>query len=139
MTPPSPRSSAILLAALVVVAAAGGYAWQDARDTRAVRLRAEAITGGDAARGERRFAAYGCGGCHAIEGVPRATGLVGPPLDTIGQRAVIGGHLANTPSNLEDWIADPQAVSPGTAMPRLGVTPADARDIAAFLYTRNDG
>jgi cytochrome c1 len=34
------------------------------------------------------------------------------------------------------WIVDPQAVSPGTAMPRLGVTPADSRDITAFLYTR---
>ncbi|PRY20191.1 hypothetical protein CLV70_12572 [Pseudosporangium ferrugineum] len=30
---------------------------------------------------------------------------------------------------------DPQAVEPGTAMPDLGVTSTDARDIAAYLFT----
>jgi cytochrome c2 len=34
------------------------------------------------------------------------------------------------------WIQHPQRVSPGTAMPELGVTAADSRDMAAFLYTR---
>jgi cytochrome c1 len=37
---------------------------------------------------------------------------------------------------MERWIRDPQHVSPGTAMPDLGVGEGDARDITAFLYTR---
>ena len=37
---------------------------------------------------------------------------------------------------MEQWIRDPQQVSPGTAMPDLNVGEGDARDITAFLYTR---
>jgi cytochrome c len=33
------------------------------------------------------------------------------------------------------WIQDPQRALPGNAMPRMGVTPRDSRDITAFLYT----
>jgi cytochrome c1 len=37
---------------------------------------------------------------------------------------------------MQQWIRDPQHVSPGTAMPDLHVGEQDARDITAFLYTR---
>jgi cytochrome c1 len=33
------------------------------------------------------------------------------------------------------WIMDPQHYKPNTAMPKLGVTPQDAIDIAAYLYS----
>lgn len=33
------------------------------------------------------------------------------------------------------WLRNPQAVTPRTLMPNLGVTEADARDIAAYLAT----
>jgi cytochrome c1 len=33
------------------------------------------------------------------------------------------------------WIREPQEVQPGTAMPELGVTEQDGKDIAAYLYT----
>ena len=66
----------------------------------------------------------------------KASGAVGPPLDGIAARAIIAGKLDNRPDNLERWIRDPQAVNPGTAMPDLDVGRRDARDIAAFLYTR---
>jgi cytochrome c len=32
------------------------------------------------------------------------------------------------------WIVNPPAVDSLTAMPALGVTPREARDIAAYLY-----
>jgi cytochrome c1 len=32
------------------------------------------------------------------------------------------------------WLQDPQAIRPQTAMPNLGVGEEDARDIAAYLY-----
>jgi cytochrome c len=101
------------------------------------RTRAEIITGGNVARGKRLFSSYGCGGCHGLAGVPQARGLVGPTLDGIGSRAVLAGRLENKPDNLKRWIRDPQGVSPGSAMPNLGVSAQDARDIAAFLYDRS--
>jgi cytochrome c1 len=68
--------------------------------------------------------------------VRTAIGKVGPPLDGIATRVIIAGHLANNSDNMQRWIRDPQTVSPGTAMPDLNVSQSDARDITAFLYTR---
>ncbi|MGH7618742.1 MAG: c-type cytochrome, partial [Gemmatimonadaceae bacterium] len=62
-------------------------------------------------------------------------GEVGPPLDGVARRAIIGGVLPNTPDNMMRWIEDPPAVAPNTAMPNLGVAPQSARDIVAYLYT----
>jgi cytochrome c1 len=86
-------------------------------------------------RGARLIQQYGCGGCHTVPGVPRAEGLVGPPLTRFGARSYIAGELPNNPENLRRWIQDPQAVEPGTAMPDLGVSETDAQDIAAYLFT----
>jgi cytochrome c1 len=71
-----------------------------------------------------------------MPGVPNADGLVGPPLAGFARRTVIGGVLPNTPPNLIIWLRDPQAVTPGNAMPNVGLTDAQARDIAAYLYTK---
>ena len=62
-------------------------------------------------------------------------GEVGPPLDRIAGRYYLAGHLQNTPANMVRWIQHPQQVEKGTAMPEMGVTDSDARDIAAYLYT----
>jgi cytochrome c2 len=102
---------------------------------KAIERRAAAMTGGSPARGKEILGRYGCGACHSIPGVAPARGQVGPPLDGIGGRSVLAGQLPNTPENLMRWIRDPQSIVPGTAMPVLGVTERDGRDIAAFLYT----
>ncbi|MFF0365812.1 c-type cytochrome [Micromonospora sp. NPDC005087] len=86
-------------------------------------------------RGAELIAQYGCGSCHTIPGINRAEGLVGPPLTRFGARSYIAGQLPNNADNLRRWIADPQAVEPGTAMPNLGISAIDAQDIAAYLYT----
>jgi cytochrome c1 len=122
-------------AALAAVVAIGGTVAVNHSMARAdARMRAQLITGGSADRGRSAFMGKGCGGCHALKHVPQATGLVGPPLDGVGQREIIAGKLENTPDNLMLWIAAPQSVVPGTAMPNLPLTQQDARDIAAFLY-----
>ena len=121
-----------LLFAVVVVAVVYKYTEQRER----LRMHASIATGGDPGRGEALFIQYGCGSCHSLRNVRTATGMVGPPLDNIALRAIIGGHLANKPANMERWIRDPQHIAPGTAMPDLKVGEADARDITAFLYTR---
>lgn len=90
---------------------------------------------GSPEHGRALIAQYGCGACHVIPGVHAARGLVGPPLYFWSRRTIIAGELPNTPENLERWIENPPALEPGTAMPNLGVTPAEARDMAAYLYT----
>lgn len=93
------------------------------------------VAGGDVQRGASALARYGCTGCHAVPGVRGPGSDVGPPLDGIAKRGYIGGVLANTPGNMVHWLRDPQEVDPRTAMPDLGVTEGDAKDIAAYLYT----
>jgi cytochrome c1 len=95
---------------------------------------AEAL-GGNPAHGPAIAERYGCGSCHTIPGVTGARGLVGPPLLWWSRRTFIAGELPNTPENLVRWIRDPQSVEPHTAMPALGLSDAEARDVAAYLYT----
>ena len=125
-----------LIAVLALIAAVIAI-WDNQQGARQeLRQRAEAIAGGNAAHGQGLFAEKGCGGCHTLKGVPQAAGLVGPPLDGVGQRAMIAGMLANNPDNLARWIREPQKVVPGNAMPNLPMTTQDSRDLAAFLYSR---
>ena len=93
------------------------------------------VPGGDARRAPKLIQDLGCARCHTVPGVEGAVGNVGPPLTRIGDRTYIAGMLRNTPANLVHWIRAPQSVVPGTAMPDMGVSERDARDIAAYLYT----
>ena len=93
------------------------------------------VVGGDPERGKTALAGFGCTSCHTIPGVRGANGLVGPPLTMFARRAYIAGQVPNDAENLVRWIQNPQAIEPGTAMPNLGVVPAVARDMAAYLYT----
>jgi cytochrome c len=97
------------------------------------------VAGGDPSRGIVALRQHGCGGCHLIRGLPEARGAVGPPLDGLPGRAYIAGRLTNHTMNLTRWIQSPRAVDPGTLMPDLGVSDAEARDIAAYLYTLDSG
>lgn len=99
----------------------------------------QTVAGGDAERGARWIAHYGCGSCHDIPGIPGAHGRVGPPLEAFAERAYIAGKLRNEPDTLVRWIRFPQYMDPGTVMPDLGVTEPHARDIAAYLYTLSAG
>lgn len=92
-------------------------------------------TAGDPAKGVREIQKIGCGSCHVIPGVTGANGLVGPPLDHMGRRIYIAGLLRNTPENLARWIRDPQSIVPGNAMPDMGLSESQSRDIAAYLST----
>lgn len=91
--------------------------------------------GGDPARGRVLARTYGCGSCHTIPGVAGANSRVGPPLAGIASRGYIAGRLPNAPEHMRRWIEDPKGVDSLTAMPDVGVTPSDARHIAAYLYT----
>jgi len=119
-------AAAVLLLMVLVSAAC-----TTANDDAVVR----AITGGRPERGRHSLEQYGCGSCHEISGVARAWGRVGPPLDGLAVRGYLAGRLTNEPKNLIRWIRHPREVDPATAMPELGVSERDARDMAAYLYS----
>ena len=95
------------------------------------------LTVGDSKRGQLALFQYACNACHSIPGVVGSATRVGPPLDGIASRALIAGKLPNTQENLVHWLRRTQEVKPHTAMPQLGVTEQDARDMAAYLSTLN--
>lgn len=121
------RAASILAA--VAVLGLSACDWRDADHDAA------ALTHGNPARGQRLIYSYGCGSCHSIPGITGATGTVGPPLAGVASRSFIGGVLTNEPDNMMRWLHDPPAVDSNTAMPNVGLTPHDARDVAAYLYT----
>jgi cytochrome c2 len=126
------------LAPLGIVLVLGGaalVAWQISEASQEAAI-GRSLTGGDPAHGSILMIRYGCGGCHTIPGVPGANGQVGPALSGLRQRVFVGGVVRNTAGNLIDWIVDPRALSPRTAMPVTGISQAEARDVAAYLYSR---
>lgn len=121
------RCSAPLLAACLGLAALSACT--------NVRREAAQLTGGDPEHGVEVIGRYGCTACHTIPGIRGANAAVGPPLTRIASRMYLAGQIQNTPANMVRWIQHPREVERGTAMPEMGVTDADARDIAAYLYT----
>lgn len=90
---------------------------------------------GNPGQGAAAMQRYGCGACHRIPGIPGAIGIVGPSLAKMAERGYVGGILANTPENLIRWLLDPPRADPATAMPDMGLSEAEAQDIAAYLHT----
>lgn len=129
------RRAVYLALALVVLIGAGIYAGYKIKFTRDARSRAIALTAGDPDLGRDLTKRYGCAGCHTIPGVPGAQGKVGPTLDGFAARVYIGGVITNTPDNLIQWIEDPHSIDPKSAMPATGISRAEARHVAAYLYT----
>jgi cytochrome c2 len=121
------------VAALLAVGAA--VARERHQQHEQLEARVTALTGGNPEAGPVLIGRYGCGGCHEIPGVTGARGKVGPSLKGVAGRVYIAGQLTNRPENMIRWIEHPHAINPKTAMPEMGVTPSDARDIAAYLYT----
>lgn len=117
---------AILFAAAWMSGCTGG---------KAVALHYPIETGGDPGRGKDIIVVKSCGSCHTIPGIRGADGVVGPPLYFFSRRTYVAGEVPNTPDNLKQWVQSPQSIEPKTAMPNLGLSDQQARDVAAYLYT----
>lgn len=85
-------------------------------------------------RGRAAIERAGCGACHAIDGIDWPRGTVAPPLHDFADRALIAGRLPNRPDILAAYVRNAPALVPGTAMPAMPISEAEARDIASFLY-----
>lgn len=84
---------------------------------------------GDLANGEKLVKTVGCLGCHSAAGIE--AGNYAPELSGLGSKV--------SPEWLYAWLKDPKHVSPGTRMPNLRLTDAEAADITAYLLSlRND-
>lgn len=96
------------------------------------------IAGADPGHGLAVIERTGCAACHEVPGVAWPQGSVGGSLAGLGARPLIAGRFANQPETLVRWIANAPSLSPATAMPAMPLTPAEARDVAAYLYTLDD-
>jgi cytochrome c oxidase subunit II len=94
-----------------------------------------APTSGEAAEGQKFFNQLTCSSCHAVAGT-QAKADIGPDLTHVASRETLAaGRLINTPENLGNWISDPQTYKPGAYMPNFNFTPAQDRELVAYLET----
>jgi cytochrome c oxidase subunit 2 len=86
-----------------------------------------------AARGLQVVSRGQCAMCHVIRGT-QATGRAGPDLTHFGaRRSVAAGTLTMSRGAVQGWITQPQAVKPGTMMPPVALSPADADAASRYL------
>ncbi|MCC7377239.1 MAG: cytochrome c [Verrucomicrobiales bacterium] len=68
-----------------------------------------------------------CVACHSVGG---AGGVVGPALDEVYKR--------KTREEMVTWISDPQALKPGTPMPKIEMTREQLKEIVDYLVGLKD-
>lgn len=100
--------------------------------------RPRAIAGADPARGLAVMERVGCAACHAVPGIDWPKGRAGPSLEGFAARPMIAGRLPNQPDVLTAWLIDAPLLAPETGMPPMPLTEAEARDVAAHLYTLDE-
>jgi cytochrome c2 len=93
------------------------------------------ILEGNAAQGRLAIRRYECNVCHEIPGTAAFQGRVGPSLANYRRNLYVAGKFPNDAQSLTQWIIDPPQLAPATAMPNIGVSPIEARDIVAYLYS----
>jgi cytochrome c oxidase subunit 2 len=76
-----------------------------------------------------------CGYCHTVRGT-LAGGRLGPDLTHLASRRTLAaGLLPNTSGHLGGWVANPQALKPGSHMPRVPLSRDEFRLIHLYLQT----
>lgn len=121
-----------LMAMLVVADAPARYAaWSAHQATPAA---ANALTDAATQHGRDVFEGSTCASCHTVQGTT-AHGSLGDLTHLMSRQSIAAGVLANTPGNLASWIHDPQAVKPGTLMPRVALSDTDLQALVLWLGT----
>jgi ubiquinol-cytochrome c reductase cytochrome b subunit len=115
---PSSRPVVMLSAGLLLVAVFW-FMTLSVRDIRAVQASAP-----DVAEGKELYAKLQCSGCHRIHG---EGGAVGPDLSYEGD--------VRAQRWLTDFLRDPQAVQPGTIMPKFPLTEKELRALTGYLLS----
>jgi cytochrome c oxidase subunit 2 len=94
--------------------------------TAAIALSAAVVFGQDSTalvpQGKRLFTEQGCYGCHTV-------GKTGTPIANDLSQA--GSKYPE--SYLREWLREPQQQKPRAHMPKIQMTEADAKALAAYL------
>jgi cytochrome c oxidase subunit 2 len=86
-------------------------------------------------RGREAFLNSACALCHQVRGTP-AGGKLGPDLTHVASRRTLAAALLpNTRGHLGGWISNPQALKPGSRMPRVPLTREEFGLIHHYLQT----
>jgi cytochrome c len=97
------------------------------------------MTGGDPQAGKEKIIVHDCHSCHAIPGIPLNTDSRGPALKHWSRQTTIAKQWPNNPANLEDFIEHPDRMLHGKSVKSeitmANIKPADAKDIAAYLFS----
>jgi cytochrome c len=101
---------------------------------------------GNAANGKQLFMTNGCPACHGVTKADNS--MVGPSLfGVVGRKAGTAPSLLGASENLKkygviwnaetlnEFLADPNAKVPGTAMAGILTDPQQRADVIAYLYT----
>lgn len=121
---------------------------QDARDIAAFLVPNEtappraAKVEGNLGNGRKLLDSKGCASCHAMTGVAAlAPSAIPVPVDakTMLRSKTLAPDLRYarerfTPDKMLAWLADPKAIKPDTTMPKIPLTPEEAKDLVAYLY-----
>jgi len=126
---PTITASLLLLTIMLLVACAQTFNYE----------RGASMTGGDPAAGKEKIVVHDCHSCHEIPGIPVNPDRRGPSLKHWSKQSTIAKKWPNTPDNLEDFLQHPERMLHGNGlkseMTMSSVKPADAKDIAAYLYS----
>lgn len=104
-------------------------AWKSPEEMEAVIQYLESVKrpvpAADSANGERLFADFNCGACHAIHGKG------GKPQfpDLVNESKV------HSPEFLDRWLQDPSAVRPGTFMAKFPLTSTQRKALVAYIVS----
>lgn len=93
------------------------------------------LAGADPSRAIPLMERAGCAACHQVPGILWPAGATAASLDGFGASPLISGRLPNQPDVLVRFLRDAPSLDPQTAMPPMPLTEAEARDVAAYLYT----
>jgi len=97
--------------------------------------RSDAVEDAAVAAGRERFLALACVNCHTIRGTA-SRGVVGPDLTHLMARQTLAAGAAPLDRDkLLAWIEDPDTIKPGSLMPNMHLSKADAELLVSYLET----
>lgn len=91
-------------------------------------------------RGRKVIEQRACGTCHVMTGAPPLPSLPETAPDKIVKAVELAPDLRHARERLSAaaivaWLRDPASIKPGTVMPNLGLSEAEAKDAAKYLLT----
>jgi cytochrome c oxidase subunit 2 len=91
--------------------------------------------------GRTLFLTKGCSSCHQHEGLnlARVSAVGGQTVaEILGELGAPDlTHYQPNPDFVREWLQDPAAIRPNTAMPDLGLTEDEIEALLAFLHTNS--